>query len=268
MSTGLIGAAASALASALTSAPEARGAEGYAALREAWQWLTAASSWTGDAAIPHRVAEHLGYTALAMAFAVVIGVGLGMVVGHTGRGRAAVLGVSGVLRAMPTLGLLTFLALVIPAGVTVALIPATIVLVILAVPPVLAATASGFAAVDRATVDAARAVGYSTGQVVTAVEIPLALPVLIGGVRSAWLQVLATATVAAYLGLGGLGRYLLDALAVRDYGVMLGSAIVVAVVSLLTDAIFALAQRIVTPRGVAVGARRATLDLDGDGEVR
>lgn len=237
---------------------DAHDAEGYAVLRQAWEWLTSAASWRGDSGIAMRVAEHLGYTALAMCIAMVLGVSLGMVVGHTGRGRGAVLGLSGVLRAMPTLGLLTFLALIIPAGVTVALIPAMVVLVILAVPPVLAATAAGFAAVDRATVDAARAVGFSTRQVITSVELPLALPVLIGGVRSAWLQVLATATVAAYLGLGGIGRYLLDSLAVRDYGVMLGAALIVAVLSLLTDTIFALAQRLVAPRGVARGAAAET----------
>lgn len=219
------------------------------AFSQAWQWLTTASSWQGEKGIWNRIAEHLGYSALATVIAVALGVGLGIAVGHTGRGRVAVLGVSGVLRAMPTLGLLTFLALVIPSGITVALIPATIVLVLLAVPPVLAATAAGFEAVNRDAIDAATAMGLSTRQVIGEVELPLALPVIIGGIRSAWLQVLATATVAAYLGLGGLGRYLLDALAVRNYGIMLAGAAIIAALSFLSDGVFALLERLLAPAG-------------------
>lgn len=240
------------------------GTADHGAFAGAWDWLSTSQSWWGDSGIHNRIAEHLGYTVLAMVFAVVIGVSLGMVVGHTGCGRAVVLGISGILRAMPTLGLLTFLALIIPSGITIALIPATIVLVILAIPPVLAATAAGFAAVDRDTVDAATAVGYSTKQVVMGVELPLALPVLIGGIRSAWLQVLATATVAAYLGLGGIGRYLLDSLAVRDYGVMLGAAVIIAILALLSDAFFAGVQRIVTPAGVQAATVRAGTGAGAD----
>ncbi|MFW9252803.1 ABC transporter permease [Corynebacterium amycolatum] len=219
------------------------------AFSQAWQWLTTASSWQGENGIWNRIAEHLGYSALATVIAVVLGVSLGIAVGHTGRGRGAVLGASGVLRAMPTLGLLTFLALVIPSGITVALIPATTVLVLLAVPPVLAATAAGFEAVSRDAIDAATAMGFSTRQVICGVELPLALPVIIGGIRSAWLQVLATATVAAYLGLGGLGRYLLDALAVRNYGIMLAAAAIIAALSFLSDGVFALSERLLTPAG-------------------
>ncbi|MEJ6020233.1 ABC transporter permease [Corynebacterium sp. H113] len=222
---------------------------------QAWSWLTTASSWSGDSGIGMRIAEHLGYSFLATFLSAIIGIGLGIFVGHTGRGQAVVLGVSGIFRAMPTLGLLTFLALIIPAGITMPLIPATIVLVFLAVPPILAATASGFRAIDRSTIDAAYAMGHSTWQVISSVELPLAMPVLVGGLRSAWLQVLATATVAAYLGLGGLGRYLLDALAVRDYGIMLGAAIIVAVLALISDALFSQAERAFTPAGLRLGKR-------------
>lgn len=222
-------------------------------VQEMWSWLTSSSSWSGDEGIGHRIAQHVGYSLLVLVIAAVIGVGIGIYVGHTGKGQGAVLGTSGILRAMPTLGLLTFLALVIPSGVTVPLLPATIVLVILAVPSLLAATASGFQAIDRSTIDAAKSMGFSTRQVITAVELPLALPVLVGGIRSAWLQVVSTATVSAYLGLGGLGRFLLDALAVRDYGVMLGAAILVALLALVTDMALALVQRISAPSGLRAG---------------
>lgn len=222
-------------------------------VQEMWSWLTSTSSWGGAEGIGTRLAQHVGYSLLALAFAAIIGIGVGIYVGHTGKGQGVVLGTSGILRAMPTLGLLTFLALVIPSGVTVPLLPATVVLVILAVPSVLAATASGILAIDRNTVDAAKAMGYSSRQIITDVELPLALPVLVGGIRSAWLQVVATATVSAYLGLGGLGRYLLDALAVRDYAVMLGAAIIVAALALVTDMVLAVLQKISVPAGMAGG---------------
>ena len=222
-------------------------------VQEMWSWLTSTSSWGGAEGIGTRLAQHVGYSLLALAFAAIIGIGVGIYVGHTGKGQGVVLGTSGILRAMPTLGLLTFLALVIPSGVTVPLLPATVVLVILAVPSVLAATASGILAIDRNTVDAAKAMGYSSRQIITDLELPLALPVLVGGIRSAWLQVVATATVSAYLGLGGLGRYLLDALAVRDYAVMLGAAIIVAALALVTDMVLAVLQKISVPAGMAGG---------------
>ena len=243
-------------ASALVVESAAESASDAGVVSQAWTWLTSGDSWSGDGGIGARILEHLGYSLLATVIAAVIGIALGVVVGHTGRGQGAVLGASGILRAMPSLGLLTFLALIIPAGVTLPLIPSTIVLVILAVPPILAATASGFRSIDRSVIDAAYAMGHSTKQVIGRVEFPLAMPVLIGGLRSAWLQVLATATIAAYLGLGGLGRFLLDSLAVRDYGVMLGAAVLVAGLALVTDLVFTIAEKVLAPAGARTGGAR------------
>ena len=243
-------------ASALVVESAAESASDAGVVSQAWTWLASADSWSGDGGIGARILEHLGYSLLATVIAAVIGVALGVVVGHTGRGQGAVLGASGILRAMPSLGLLTFLALIIPAGVTLPLIPSTIVLVILAVPPILAATASGFRSIDRSVIDAAYAMGHSTKQVIGRVEFPLAMPVLIGGLRSAWLQVLATATIAAYLGLGGLGRFLLDSLAVRDYGVMLGAAVLVAGLALVTDLVFTIAEKVLAAAGARTGGAR------------
>lgn len=204
-------------------------------LAGAWNWLTDPANWSGSGGIGMRIAEHLGYTATAMAVACAIAIPLGTWIGHTGRGRTTAVALTGALRALPTLGLLTYLALTLPGGATAPIIPAIAVLVLMAVPPVLAGTYSGFESVGADTVDAAYAVGHSTRQVVLDVEFPLGLPVILGGVRSALLQVIATATVAAYVGLGGLGRYLLDALAVRDYGMMLGAALLIAVLALVVD---------------------------------
>lgn len=184
--------------------------------------------------------QHVGYSALAVGFAVLIGLPLGVAIGHSGRGRNVVLATSGVLRALPTLGLLTWLTLALPLGVRMPLVPSTIVLVVLAVPPVLAAAQSGVASIPRPIVDAAVAMGLNTRQVVWSVELPLALPTILGGIRSCALQVIATATIAAYVGLGGLGRYLLDGMALRDYSLMLKGAVMVTVLALVVDGLFAL----------------------------
>lgn len=188
--------------------------------------------------------QHVGYSALAVGFAVLIGLPLGMAIGHSGRGRNVMLAASGVLRALPTLGLLTWLTLALPLGVRMPLVPSTIVLVVLAVPPVLAATQSGVASIPRPIVDAAVAMGLNTRQVVWSVELPLALPTILGGIRSCALQVIATATIAAYVGLGGLGRYLLDGMALRDYPLMLKGAVMVTVLALVVDGLFALVLKV------------------------
>ena len=184
--------------------------------------------------------QHVGYSALAVGFAVLIGLPLGVAIGHSGRGRNVMLAAFGVLRALPTLGLLTWLTLALPLGVRMPLVPSTIVLVVLAVPPVLAAAQSGVVSIPRPIVDAAVAMGLNTRQVVWSVELPLALPTILGGIRSCALQVIATATIAAYVGLGGLGRYLLDGMALRDYPLMLKGAVMVTVLALVVDGLFAL----------------------------
>lgn len=215
-----------------------------------WQWLTDPTNWSGSGAIPARALEHMAYSGIVMVVAIVVAVPLGMLVGHTGRGSGAVIGVAGALRALPTLGLLTLFSLLMGLG----LVPPLLALVILAVPPVLTATYAGVAEVSPAVRDAAKAQGMTPMQVLTRVEVPLALPVAMGGVRNAALQVIATATVAAYINLGGLGRYLIDGLAVRDYSRMLGSVVLVAVLALATDAVLAALQRAVTSPGLRSAA--------------
>lgn len=213
-------------------------------------WFADPAHWAGTNGVPARVAEHLQIAGLALLVAALIAVPLGLWIGHTGRGRRVVVGLSSALRALPTLGLLTFLAVVLQVGLRQAVIPTVIVLVVLAVPPLLAGTYAGMQAVPRPVVTAARANGHSTAQLVRGVELPIALPMMVGGLRSAVLQVLATTSVAAYLGLGGLGRYLFDGLAVQDYPTMLAGATLIAVLALVADAVLLTAQRLLTPRGV------------------
>ncbi|APT93337.1 ABC transporter permease [Corynebacterium phocae] len=197
-----------------------------------------------------RLAEHLGYSALAVLAAVVLALPLGLYLGHTRRFASLVLAATGALRAVPSLGLLTWLTLQLSFGLSLPLIPGIIVLAILAVPPILAGTVSGLVAIPTSVVDSARASGFSESHIVRAVELPLGAPSIVGGIRSATVQVIATTTIVAYIGLSGLGRYLIDGLAIRDYPQMLAGAVLVAALAITVDLIFALIQRLVRPKGL------------------
>jgi osmoprotectant transport system permease protein len=215
----------------------------------AFAWIFDPAHLSGPDGIPVRVGEHLTYTVLTLVIAIIIALPIGLAVGHTGKGKAAVVQISGGLRALPTLGLVTLLSLLVAYD----LLAPLIAIVILALPPILAGAYAGVEAVNRGTVDAARAVGMTEWQILTKVEIPLALPLIIGGIRSACLQVIATWTVAAILPLGGLGRYIFDAIPVLDYSKMLAASILVTALALIADGLFALVQRFVVPRGVVAG---------------
>ena len=208
-------------------------------------WLTDSAHWSGDDSIPLRVIQHLGYTAETVAIAAAIAIPLGLWIGHTGRFRGLAVSITGAMRALPTLGVLTLVVIYLGIG----LAPAIISLVLLAIPPQLAGAYAGLESVDRRTIDAARAIGMTEWQILFKVEVPLALPLIIGGFRSATLQVVATATIAAYIGLGGLGRYLIDGLDLSDYPKMLSGSVLVIGLALLLDGAFALLQKI------AVGGR-------------
>lgn len=213
-------------------------------------WLTDPANWSGAGGIPARLLEHLTYSGVTMAVALAVAVPLGLWVGHTGRGAGVVVGLAGALRALPTLGLLTLFTLLLGLG----LVPPIIALVLLAIPPILSGAYAGIANVSPALKDAGAAMGMTGRQVLTRVEVPNALPVILGGIRNAALQVVATVTVVAYINLGGLGRYLIDGLAVRDYDRMLGSVVLVAVLALAVDAVLALAQRLSTSPGLRLAA--------------
>ncbi|WP_040158925.1 ABC transporter permease [Nigerium massiliense] len=216
----------------------------------ALEFIADPANWAGPTGIGARLLEHLLYSGLALVLAALIAIPLGLYVGHTGRGRELAVGVSGALRAMPSLGLLTFLAVSMGFGLRLSIIPSTIVLAILAIPPLLANTYAGVEAIDETVVDGARSTGFSEGQIVGQVELPLAAPMIVGGLRSATLQVIATATVSAYLGLGGFGRYILDGLPIRNYALMLAGSLLVMALALVADGLLALLQRAVTTRGV------------------
>lgn len=220
-------------------------------LGQGWEWLTDPANWTGAAGIPVRTLEHLQYTGLTLLIAILIAVPLGLFIGHTGRGQVVVVAVSGLLRALPTLGMLTLFVLLAGLG----LMPPIWSLVLLAVPPLLAGAYSGIAAVDRSVVDSARSMGMTELQILFRVELPNALKVIFGGLRGATLQVIATAAVVAMINLGGLGRYLIDGLALADYGRVFGGAVIIAALALAVDGVIALAARFLISPGLQEGRR-------------
>ena len=220
---------------------------------ETIDWFADSTNWSGDYGVPHRIVQHLGYTAVTVAIAAALAVPIGLWIGHTGRLRGLAVVFTGALRALPTLGVVTYLGLFTGVNLT-----ATVVaLVVLAVPPLLAGAYSGLESVDRQTIDAARAMGMNEWQILTQVEVPLALPIIVGGLRSATLQVVATATVAAYVGPGGLGRFLIDGLAVRDTPQVIAGSLLVIALALLLDGVFAGLQRIASPGHPAVQPSRS-----------
>ena len=215
-------------------------------------WLTDPAHWTGPNGIPQRILEHLIYSGISLVIAALIAIPLGVIVGHSGRAKWTV-SLANSLRAVPSLGLLFAVALWLGPKIASSLayvIPSVIVLVLLAVPPILSGTYAGIQGVDPAARDAAKGMGMRGGQVLRKVELPCALPLLLSGVRSATLQVIATATIAASISLGGLGRYLIDGLSVSDYAQMASGAILVAALALVMDGILSIVQRTAVSPGL------------------
>lgn len=239
-------------------------------IAQTWAWLTTSANWDGADGIWARSWEHLQYTLIAVLIAAVIALPIGAVIGHTGRGTAVVAGVANALRALPSLGLLVILTLWsldhLPIGI--ALQTSSIaVLVLLGIPPVLTSTYAGIAAVDPSVRDAAAGMGMRPRQVLLDVELRVALPLIVSGLRSAYLQAVATATIAAVVSLGGLGRYVLDGLAQQDYPKMVAGALLVVVLAILGDRIIALIGYLVVSPGLTGRRVRKNLNRVGVAEA-
>jgi len=206
-------------------------------VERAVSYLLTADNWTGPVGLASRIVEHLEYTAAAVGASALVAVPIGLFIGHTGRGTLLVVGAVNGLRALPTLGVLLLGVLVFGLGMG----PPLVALMLLGIPSLLAGTYAGIANVERTVVDAARAMGMTQIQVLLRVEVPNALPLILGGLRSATLQVVATATVAAYASLGGLGRYLIDGIKEREFQLALVGALAVAALALILDGLLAFA---------------------------
>ncbi|MBQ0851948.1 ABC transporter permease [Streptomyces sp. NPDC057621] len=217
------------------------------------EWLTSSAQWHGDDGIPHRLAEHLTYSGLSLLFATLIGLAFGLLVGHTGRGAFAVATVANLARAIPTFGLVVLVVTL--AGLSTA--PVLVALVALAVPPILINTFEGVRGVDPDARDAAKGMGMTGWEVLLKVEVPMALPLILLGLRVAAIQVVATATVAAYPGLGGLGRYIVDGLSRNDYQLVIGGSAVVVALALVVQAAFTALRRAVVSPGLRPAAAKS-----------
>jgi len=215
-------------------------------LGQALSWLSEPQRWSGPSGIPMRTLEHFGYTVLGVAVAAAIAIPIGLLVGHTRRGKGVAVAAAGAARALPTLGLVTLFALLLGLGLTAPLLA----FVILAIPSLLAGAYAAVESVDPATVDAARAQGMTEWQVLTRVEIPLGVSLIVGGFRGATVQVVATAMLAAYVGNGGLGRYIFLGLGSQDYPQMIAGSLLVIALALVLDLILLLIQRLTSARGL------------------
>jgi osmoprotectant transport system permease protein len=222
----------------------ARAGGGVSDLSRAVVYLNDPFNWTRAGGILDLTRQHLVISVLAVLLAVVVAFPLGVLLGHTGRGAQGIVVLSNVSRAVPTLALLTVFA-VTPIGFSDR--ATVIALAIFAVPPVLTNTFVGLRGVDRDAVEAARAMGMRTRQVIGRVELPLAVPLVMTGLRTALVQVVATAGLAALVGGGGLGRLLNLGYGQQDYGVVLAAAVLITALALLAEVLLVVLTWLVTP---------------------
>jgi osmoprotectant transport system permease protein len=212
----------------------------------AWDWVTQSAHWQGQDSIPQQVLAHLGYSGVALLTAAIIAIPAGVAIGHTGRGAVVVVNVANAWRAIPTLGLLILFIQELGFSFLAWLVP----LAVLAVPPILVNAYEGVAGVDPGVRDAAKGAGMTAWQQVIRVEVPMALPLILVGLRTGAIFVVASTTIAAYIGLGGLGRFIIDGLASYQYGPVAGGALLVVALAVLVLALFAVLARLVVPAGL------------------
>ena len=221
-------------------------------------WFTDPINWSGDDGIPTRVAEHLLLSAVPLLVAVAIGLPLAAWVGHTGRFAGLAVNVSNIGRAVPSLAIMALAAILLNRWlVEIGLrreageVSTMVAMAALAIPPIVTNTYVGISEVERELVEAARGLGMTASQVLRRVEVPLALPVILAGVRTAAVQVVATATLGAVFGTGGLGRYIIDGIAQRRYEEVFAGALIVAAMSIGTELAFAAVER----RSISAGLK-------------
>jgi osmoprotectant transport system permease protein len=216
-------------------------------------WLADPAHWSGPSGIPTRVLEHVVLSGVSLLVALVIAVPAGIWIGHTGRFRSLAINTANVWRALPSLAVI---GIVLPITVAIdpqlgfKVYPTLIAMVALAVPPILVNTQAGIAGVDRELVEAARAMGMREREVVRSIELPLAVPAILTGIRSAAVQVIATATLGAIFGSGGLGRYLVEGIAQLDDGKTYGAVVLVAALALAVEGAFVLLLRLIRSPGL------------------
>jgi osmoprotectant transport system permease protein len=222
---------------------------------EAFDWLTDPANWhwSEGGQIPHRIVQHLAYSGVAVVIACLIAVPVGMLIGHTRRAEFVAVSIANLGRAIPSFAVLSIvfqLMLSYPGTQGLAFGPGPIVvaMLLLSVPPILTNTYVGVQQVDRDTVEAARGMGLTGRQIVRRLELPLAAPLIVTGIRTATVQVIATVTLAALIAGGGLGRPIVDGLATQDRGQYVGGAILVSGLAIVAEVMFGGIARLAAPR--------------------
>jgi osmoprotectant transport system permease protein len=216
-------------------------------VNEVLAWLTDPAQWSGPDGIPVRTLQHLWYSLLATAIAAAIALPIGVFVGHTGRGGLLAVNTTNLGRAIPSLGIIILMFTLVGFGI----VPVLVTLTALAIPPIVTNSYIGVRSVDPDVREAAEGMGMRGRQVLWQVELPVAMPLIMAGVRTSAVQVVATATLAAFVGLGGLGRYLIDGLSQRDLAQVVGGAVLVAALSLVTELALGRVQALVVSDGLA-----------------
>jgi osmoprotectant transport system permease protein len=212
------------------------------------QWFTDPANWTGENGIPVRTWQQIQISLYAMAIALAVALPIALVLGHLRKGMFLATNISNIGRAVPTLGALTILASIPEIGVGD--LAAILALALFAIPPVLTNTYTGLAGVDDEVRDAARGMGMGGMSILARVEVPLAIPLIAAGIRTATVQVVATASLAALVGSGGLGRYVVDGFALQDNTLIIAGAILTALLAIVAELGLAVTQRAVTPKGL------------------
>jgi osmoprotectant transport system permease protein len=229
-------------------------------------WFQDGSNWSGEDGVIHRLAEHVQISLVSLLIAAAIALPIGVVLGHMRRGGLVAINISNVGRALPTLAVLIFLVQIFgigdPPGVLAftGSLPTLIALVALAIPPMLTNSYVGMTDVDPDVRESAEGMGMSGAQQLTRVEMPIALPLIMAGVRTSAVAVVATATLAAYIGWGGLGRFIIDGLSTQDNVQVFAGAVLVALLSIVVELTLAGVQRVVVSPGLRVGRERVARD--------
>ena len=226
-------------------------------------WFADPKRWVGSDGIPNRLVEHVELSAVVVIVALAIALPIGLYIGHTGRGAIVAIGAANLGRAVPSYALLLMFFPVFGLGFGTAF-PA---LVLLAIPPILTNAYVALRDVDRDTVEAARGMGMTEWQLLRDVEVPIAMSVIVAGARTAAVQVVATATLAALVAGGGLGRYIVDGFALQDDGRLIGGAILVALLALATERLFTLVERRVVSPGLRGAAPRGGRPFEFAGQA-
>ena len=223
------------------------------------QWFLDPAHWQGDAGIVHRTYEHVLMSGLSVLTAAMIALPVGIAIGHFGRGGILAINVSNIGRAVPSFAVLVIAEQRFGIGA----LPAFIALVALAIPPMVTNSYIGMREVDQDVREAARGMGMRERAVLLRVELPIALPLIMAGIRTSAVNVVATATLAALVAWGGLGRFIVDGLGLQDYPMLFAGAVLVALLSLIVEFSLAGVQRLSTPAGLRSAKSSQKEDLSG-----